>query len=161
MMQLPIIKTAPEKIIVGQRLEMSLLENKTSALWKAFGPRRKEIANTSCRGSYSIQVYDEGFLKQEFSPTTSFYKWAGVEVQNTLKVPEEMEVLRIPAGKWAVFQYQGVTSGFYKMAQYIYEEWLPNSEYQLDHRPHFEYMPPDYLGPMHPEATEEVWIPIK
>ncbi|MFT5892191.1 MAG: AraC family transcriptional regulator, partial [Dokdonia sp.] len=85
----------------------------------------------------------------------------GVAVQNRLKVPEEMEVLTIPAGKWAVFQYQGVASGFYKMAQYIYEEWLPKSEHQLDHRPHFEYMSPDYLGPMHPEATEEVWIPLK
>ncbi len=160
-MQLPIIKTEPEKIIVGQHVQMSLVENKTQELWKAFGPRRKEIENLSCHGSYSIQVYDEGFLNQKFTPRTLFYKWAGVAVQNTLKVPEAMEVLRIPDGKWAVFQYQGTTSEFYKMAQYIYEEWLPSSEYQLDHRPHFEYMPPDYLGPMHPEATEEVWIPIK
>lgn len=160
-MQLPIIKVELEKIIVGQRVQMSLVENKTQELWKAFGPRRKEIANPSCLGSYSIQVYDESFFQKEFSPATLFFKWAGVAVQNTLVVPDGMQVLIIPAGKWAVFQYQGITSKFYKMAQYIYQDWLPNSEYQLDHRPHFEYMPPDYLGPMHPDATEEVWIPIK
>ncbi|MFC4632882.1 GyrI-like domain-containing protein [Dokdonia ponticola] len=158
---MPEIKLTTEKIIIGLREVMSLSNNTTPMLWKKFGPRRKEIIDTTCVGSYSIQVYDEKFTRGEFLPTTRFEKWAGVEVVAKDKVPLGMEVLTIPAGKWAVFQYQGMATQFYKMAQYIYEEWLPNSEYKLDHRPHFEYMPPDYLGPMHPDAKEEVWIPIK
>ena len=160
-MQQPEIKTIPEKIIIGLHEAMSLSDDKTMKLWRTFGPRKKEIVDASCLGSYSIQIYDERFMKGEFSPATLFDKWAGMEVKNTLEVPEGMEVLIIAAGTWAVFQYQGVTSEFYKMAQYIYQEWLPNSGYQLDNRPHFEYMAPDYLGAMHPEAREEVWIPIR
>lgn len=157
----PEIKITKEKIIIGLYEVMSLSENTTAMLWKRFGPRRKEIINTSCGGSYSIQVYDKSFIRGEFLPTTRFEKWAGVCVDHKDRVPKGMEVLIIPAGKWAVFQYQGMTTQFYKMARYIYEEWLPNSEYLLDHRPHFEYMPSNYLGPMHPEAQEEVWVPIK
>jgi len=157
----PEIKIIPEKIIIGLYEVMSLSEDKTRLLWKKFGSQRKEITNALCDGSYSIQVYDEGFVRGEFSHTTLFDKWAGIEVKNMVEVPKGMEILIIPAGKWAVFQYQGIPSAFYKMAQYIYEDWLPNSKYQLDHRPHFEYMDSDYLGPMNPEAREEVWIPIK
>lgn len=160
-MHTPEIKITTEKIIVGLHEVMSLSNNTTGVLWKKFGSRRKEITNRTCGGNYSIQVYDEGFIRGEFSPTTRFEKWAGVHVDDIDKVPLGMEVLTIPAGKWAVFQYQGMTTQFYTMASYIYEKWLPSSGYQLDHRPHFEYMPPDYLGPMHPDAKEEVWIPLK
>lgn len=157
----PEIKITSKKIVVGLHEVMSLSDNTTGMLWKKFGPRRKEIINSTCGGSYSIQIYNEEFLKGDFSSTTLFDKWAAIQVANENEVPLGMEVLTIPAGKWAVFQYQGMTAEFYKMARYIYDEWLPNSKYQLDHRPHFEYMPPGYLGPMHPESKEEVWIPVK
>ncbi len=44
--------------------------------------------------------------------------------------------------------------------KYIFGSWLPESEYELDSREHFEVLPETYQ-PMNPKAREEVWIPIK
>ncbi|HLT33108.1 MAG TPA: GyrI-like domain-containing protein, partial [Aquaticitalea sp.] len=42
--------------------------------------------------------------------------------------------------------------------QYIYGQWIPNSEYELDDRPHFALMGEKYKDP---ESEEEFWIPIR
>lgn len=157
----PVIKTEPAKTIIGLSIQTSLAENKTMELWQAFGPRRKEIQHTADGGSYSIQVYRDNFLTTPFLPTTSFTKWAGVAVTSKASIPKGLEVLEIPAGKWAVFIYQGTTRDFGLFAKQIYGSWLPASAYQIDERPHFEYMSEDYLGPNNPASEEEVWIPIK
>ena len=44
--------------------------------------------------------------------------------------------------------------------KHIFGRWLPQSEYELDDREHFELLPEGY-SPVDPEAEEEVWIPIK
>jgi len=43
---------------------------------------------------------------------------------------------------------------------YIMSQWLPNSKYILDHRPHFELLGAKYKNNS-PDSEEEVWIPIK
>ncbi|MFM9945765.1 MAG: GyrI-like domain-containing protein, partial [Bacteroidia bacterium] len=42
----------------------------------------------------------------------------------------------------------------------IYGTWIPNSEYNLDNRPHFEILGEKYKN-NHPDSEEEIWIPIK
>ncbi|MCP4132456.1 MAG: GyrI-like domain-containing protein [bacterium] len=42
----PGIKTLEEKKLVGKRITISLINNKTGELWGGFMPRRKEITNT-------------------------------------------------------------------------------------------------------------------
>lgn len=157
----PSIKTTAAKTIVGLRIETSLQDNETMALWRSFGPRRKHIENQVDRGSYSIQEYEDNFLSTPFLPSTLFKKWAGVAVTLLTSIPDEMEILEIPAGQWAVFLYKGTTSDFGIFLQYVFGQWLPASGYALDDRPHYEYMAEGYLGPNHPDAEEEVWIPIK
>jgi AraC family transcriptional regulator len=49
---------------------------------------------------------------------------------------------------------------FAENAKYIYTEWLPNSGFQLDNKPHFEVLGDNYLGHENPESEEEIWIPI-
>jgi AraC family transcriptional regulator len=39
-------------------------------------------------------------------------------------------------------------------------EWLPNSAYALDDRPHFEALGEQYKN-NDPNSEEEIWIPIK
>jgi AraC family transcriptional regulator len=47
-----------------------------------------------------------------------------------------------------------------KTFQYIFGTWLPNSEYVLDNRPHFEILGEKYKND-DPTSEEEIWIPIK
>ena len=44
--------------------------------------------------------------------------------------------------------------------QYIFTNWLPNSEYELDNRPHFEILGDKYINGS-ADSEEEIWIPVK
>jgi AraC family transcriptional regulator len=88
-------------------------------------------------------------------------KWAAVKVAGESEIPDGMERLIIPEGKYAVFQHKGPMLKFIENIMHIFNEWLPNSEFELDNRPHFELLPANYHGPMDPNAEEEIWVPIK
>ncbi len=155
----PKIVSIPAKKLIGYSIEMSLLDNQTQTIWQLFMPRLKEIKNAVSADLFSLQNYPEDYFTN-FTPETIFTKWAAVEVKNFENIPEGFEKLEIPSGKYAVFLHKGNTEMFAKTAQYIYTEWLPNSGFQLDNKPHFEVLGDNYLGHENPESEEEIWIPI-
>lgn len=154
------ISTLTEKKMVGMRKRMSFANNLTFQLWQSFQPRRKEIKNVVGQELYSIEVYDDASFFQHFDPTKLFDKWSAVEVSDYENVPDGMETLTIPSGLYAVFIHQGVPSEGEKTYHYIFETWLPNSDYALDARPHFAVMGDKYKH-NDPTSEEEIWIPIK
>ena len=154
-----IVNIAPKKLI-GFSIEMSLLDNKTQNIWQLFMPRLKEIKNAVSADLFSLQNYPENYFI-DFTPETLFTKWAAIEVNDFENIPEGFEKLVIPEGKYAVFLHKGNTEMFSKTAQYIYAEWIPNSGFQLDNKPHFEVLGDNYLGHEIPKSEEEVWVPIK
>lgn len=155
----PKIVSIPAKKLIGYSIEMSLLDNQTQTIWQLFMPRLKEIKNAVSADLFSLQNYPDDYFTN-FTPETIFTKWAAVEVKNFENIPEGFEKLEIPSGKYAVFLHKGNTEMFSKTAQYIYTEWLPNSGFQLDNKPHFEVLGDNYLGHENPESEEEIWIPI-
>ncbi|MDX2280846.1 MAG: GyrI-like domain-containing protein [Saprospiraceae bacterium] len=159
-MQAPKIIELPEKQCIGIRIRTSLSENQTVRLWQQFKPRVRDIPHRANPNFYSIENFDTVVDFKRFSPTTLFEKWAAVEVSQMEQIPEGMEALRLPSGMYAVFIHHGPAHTYPETAQYIFGTWLPHSAYQLDDRPHFEIMTPQYL-PHDPHAEEEIWIPIK
>ena len=155
----PIIKTISEKKLVGMSLRMSLAENKTFSLWQSFMPRRKEISDALSTDLISMQVYDAPLQAGNVQPTNEFEKWACVEVSNFDKVPEDMNTYTLVGGLYAVFHYKGLSTDP-SIFRYIYREWLPNSNYVLDQRPHFEVLGPRYKN-NDPNSEEEIWVPVK
>lgn len=155
----PRIETLVEKRLIGKRVIMSFSENKDLELWRGFMPRRKEIQNSVGTELYCIQVYknmdfNAPDLKRKFE------KWATVEVTDFNTVPNEMETIILPAGLYAVFLYKGAASDAAKTFQYIFGSWLPNSQYILDSRPHFDVLGKNYRHE-DPNSEEDLWIPIK
>lgn len=144
--------------MIGKRTVLSLSNNKTGELWKNFMSRRKEIQNTAGREFYSVNLYGQLYF-DKFNPDTEFEKWAAVEVTGFDALPAGMETLILPEGLYAVFTHQG-SSEDSKTFHYIFESWLPNSEYQLDDRPHFEILGDKYKN-NDPNSEEEIWIPVK
>ena len=159
-MQIPTIQTLPQKKLVGKSARMSLVKNTTSLLWKSFMQNRKIIKNAIGTDRYSIQVYDNILYFKNFNPQTEFTKYAMTEVEDFSNVPTEMETLTIPSGMYAVFVYKGLPHNFPQLTNYIFGEWLPNSNYELDNRPHFEILTENY-NPTDKNSEEEIWIPIK
>lgn len=155
----PIIKNLTEKKLIGHSIEMSFIENKTFQLWSGFMPNKKEIENTVNANLYSLEVYAEDYF-DNFDPNNSFQKWATVEVSDYSTIPEGMKTLIVPNGQYAVFLHLGPATDAHKTYHYIFAEWLPNSEYTVDHRPHFAVMNEKYKKD-DPTSEEEIWIPIK
>ena len=107
-----------------------------------------------------MQVYDQDFDIRSFTPQTLFTKWAAVEVENIGSIPNGMEAYELKGGLYAVFLHKGTPAEFPATMQYIFQQWLPKSEYFLDQREHFELLGEKYKN-NHPDSEEEVWIPIK
>ncbi|HHB79051.1 MAG TPA: AraC family transcriptional regulator [Saprospiraceae bacterium] len=153
----PKIKKLSQKKLIGKKLAMSLGDNKTFELWKSFMPRRHEISNKKSNDMFSLQVYKEplrlGDLRQEFE------KWALVEVSDFKNVPNGMDSFVLESGLYAVFHYKGLNTDN-QIFIYIFSDWLPNSGYELDDRPHFEILGDKYKNG-DPNSEEEIWIPIK
>lgn len=156
----PQIVTAPAKNLIGMKVNTSLAEAATEALWKRFMPRRKEIQGVVDSRLYSVEDYGQEFDPLQFTPQTTFEKWAAVEVSEFENIPKGMDSLTLPEGKYAIFIHKGIASDFPQTAQFIFGTWLPRSGYLLDDRPHFEIMGEKYLGHQNPDSEEEVWIPI-
>ena len=141
--------------MLGKKLVMSHIENKTADLWKSFMPFRNSIPGKMNNLLYSLQVFPSDYFKS-FHPATTFEKWALVEVSNWDALPEGMESFSLEGGLYAVFQHKGMDTTLFN---YIYSQWLPASTYKLDQRPHFELLGEKYRNG-DPESEEEIWIPI-
>lgn len=153
----PKIETITLKNLIGKRMKMSLSNNRTGELWQNFMPRRKEIRSNLTSELISMQVYDQlidpGNIQQEFD------KWAAIEVADFSSIPEGMESFVMPGGQYAVFHYQGSGTDT-RIFQYIFGTWLPNSNYLVDNRPHFEILGEKYKN-ADPNSEEDIWIPIR
>lgn len=156
----PEIKTQEEKKVIGQRISMSFVENKTFQLWSTFMPRWKEVKNQLNTALISMQVFPTGYDFTNINPTIEFTKWACVEVSTFDFIPKGMEAFTLPGGTYAVFHYTGSSDQAAKVFQYIFNTWLPSSGFTLDERPHFELLGEKYKT-NDPESVEEIWVPIK
>jgi AraC family transcriptional regulator len=159
-MEAPIINILAQKVLIEKKLEMSYSNNRTIELWRSFMPRKKEIRNQVGSELYSMQIYTSVFDFQNFNQNDTFTKWAAIEVTDFEHIPKEMESYTLKGGLYAVFTYKGSSIDFQRTFQSIFDVWLPNSDYLIDNREHFELLGEKYKNES-PDSEEEIWIPIK
>lgn len=152
------IERLTRKRLIGEKMTMSMLNNRTLMLWQCFMPRRREITDVINSNLFSIEVYSP-FYFSNYNPDAEFTKWAAVEVSDIANIPKGMDVITLE-GLYAVFSYKGNANQGAAAYQYIYETWLPNSDYQLDDRAHFAVMGAGYKNNSD-DSEEELWIPIR
>jgi len=146
--------------LVGMRIHTCVAANQTRELWQQFRPRCREIPAQIGADFYSVQIMPADLQWQEFTQHTQFEKWAAIPVSAVSTIPMQMQVLEIPAGLYAVFEFQGTAMQARQYIQLIYTDWLPQSDYLADARPQFDVMAANYR-PDDELAREEFWIPIK
>lgn len=134
---------------------MSFANDLTSELWRNFMPRKNEI--THCINLISMQKYPESF---DFNPNVMFKKWAAAEVSEFSEIPQGMDEIIVPEGLYAVFHYKGLNMDS-RIFQYIFTQWLPQSQYLLDNnRMHYEILGDKYKN-NDPTSEEDIYIPIR
>lgn len=155
----PKIEIIEEKKLVGKKLTMSYANYRIGELWGSFMPRRKEISKGISNDLVSLLVNKPNHF-DNFNLNNEFERWATVEVADFVNVPDEMETFVLSSGLYAVFHYIGSTTGIAIFYQNIFTIWLPNTDYILDYRPHFEIIGEKYKN-NDPLSEEQIWIPIK
>jgi len=155
----PTIIAVQEKKLLGSCLPMSLAADKTIDLWKNFMPLRKQITNNLGSDLYSLRIYDKNYNFQTIDLEQEFFKWAAMEVSSFSDIPDGLHPLHLNGGLYAVFNYKGLSTNT-EIFKNIYADWLPNSIYDLDDRPHFEILGEKYKN-NDPKSEETIWIPVK
>jgi AraC family transcriptional regulator len=123
-------------------------------------PAKREIKNAISTDLFSLQIYLNSYSFKQFNYDAEFEKWAAVEVSNFSEIPEGMKTLDLKGGLYAVFIHKGPATEGEKTFKYIFTSWIPNSEYELDNRPHFEILGDKYKN-NEADSEEEVWVPIR
>ena len=154
----PKITSVAEQKLIGKRLQMTFVRNATPELWHGFMRERESIDAISA-DLFSVAIYPVDFFAR-FNPATTFEKWAAAPTDNFDNVPPGMETLVIPAGEYAVFHYVGSSADAPQIFSYIFNEWLPESGYAVDDRPHFEILGRHYRN-NDPASEEDIYIPIR
>jgi len=154
----PAIKTLESKTLIGISRDMSITKDETGLLWRDFMPQFKALNSDQQHDFYSLQCYPKGYFNL-FAPDNTFTKWAAVEPTKDIAIPESFKQFDFVGGLYAVFHYKGLSSDK-RIFQYIYSQWLPNSEYEIDNRPHFELLGEKYKN-NDPTSEELIFIPIK
>lgn len=155
----PKIVSIPAKKIVGIKRETTFATDPevTRGIWKTFMPLRNRIPHRSNSCFLSVKVLNTPLNMNDIN--YAYEKWAAVEVEDfETETFSELSTHTLTGGLYAVFIHQGTASDM-STFQYIFQEWLPNSNYSLDVREHFEVMD-DHYRPDDVNAKEEVWIPI-
>ena len=155
----PRIVAFTEKKLIGCKQNMNYVAYNPVPLWQSFMPIKKEILNSVSTDLFSVQQFPDDFWTH-FNPEKVFEKWAAIEVTNFDDIPDNMHTLVIPNGWYAVFDYKGDGSDAPAFFESIFSNWIPNSDYVVDNRPHFEILGVKYKKG-HPDSEEEVWIPIR
>ncbi len=95
----------------------------------------------------------------DFGSDGSFSYIIGAEVTSTENTPDDMVCRTIPAAKYAVFTARGkMPDSIQDVTKYIYQEWLPHSEFQRANLVDFELY--DERFDDEENAEVDIYVPI-
>jgi len=96
----------------------------------------------------------------DFETDGRFSYVAGTEVTNTDNIPAGMVCKTIPAAMYAVFTARGkMPDSIQDTFKYVYQEWLPNSDYQRANSADFEMYDDRWHGGG-ADAEVDIYIPL-
>lgn len=153
------IEILPEKKLIGRSIQTSFAANRTTELWKSFMPIIKQLDLPVQPFLYSVEIYNDRSFFNNFDPSKTFEKWAAVEADVWSDPSDDLQTLILPTGLYAVFIHKGPASEGFNTYEFIFKNWLPQSGYILDNRPHFAWMGEKYKN-NEPDSEEEIWIPV-
>jgi AraC family transcriptional regulator len=117
------------------------------AVKKLAGGKPGPVTGAACLGVCSIDNDMQG------------YSYA-IGVEKTVEsIPKGLEIIRVPAGAWAIFESVGAfPKAIHDLEDRIFRDWFPSTGYEHAMRPELEvYLPGDRSSP---EYRCQYWMPI-
>jgi len=124
--------------------------------WNTFLRNAHLIKNkTNTEQYYQIQYWSEN------QGVEGMHFFIGAEVKNLNDVSPEFVIKIIPEGSYLKFIHKGLSRNVGFTYRYIYEEFLPETDYHLAKPFNFEYYGENYISPDHEKSESFLYIPIQ
>lgn len=120
--------------------------------WQRFVPYIGHLQGQIGRTTYGLCCNQDG--------QGSFDYVCGVEVSSFADLPAELQRVRVPKQRYAVFTHQGHVSRLRAVAYTIWNKMLPSLGLEVADAPDFERYD-ERVNPQTGMGTTEVWVPIK
>jgi AraC family transcriptional regulator len=156
--QPPELVELPEKILVGISFFISDDTEITSLTkeWNRFINEVGTIKNkTVPECFYQVQYWSDN---QELG---GLYFFTGTEVTEVTNLNPLFVVKIIPKGKYLRFIHKGFSNKVGYTYNYIYTQFLPETDYKLTKPFNFEYYGEKYKGACNDQSESEIYIPIE
>lgn len=96
----------------------------------------------------------------ENSSIDGFFVFLGMDVTALDEIPPSLVAKRLPPARYLRFTHHGLSWDIHQTYRFIFETWLPGSEYRLPLPYDMECYGEKFLGPDNPDSETEIWIPI-
>ncbi len=126
-------------------------------LWQTFESRRHEIEDIDPKFSLGICLEQHPDIPIEDGD--KFIYIAAYSVSSDEKIPDGMNAVTIPAGKYAVFTHRGPIDKMTQTVNYIWGTWIPRNSDKVRKGPDFEYYD-DRFNPQTLEGEVDIYIPV-
>lgn len=155
-----LIKLEPPRLESGRRLLIAGIGARYTceasagipSQWQRFLPHLDHIPGQIARTAYGVSCNSDD--------AGSFDYVCGVEVKDFLRIPADWSRVRIAEQKYAVFAQRDHISTIRSTWNTIWNEWLPNSEYEMADAPDFERYG-EHFNSTTGTGGFEIWIPVK
>ncbi|MCW8275206.1 AraC family transcriptional regulator [Pseudomonas sp. PCH199] len=148
----PRFETRAEFVVAGMGERFTFDRNEgIVGLWQAFVPYIGRVPGQINNWNYGLccNPAEDG----------SFEYIAGTEVSHVDALPPAFRHFRIPQQNHVVFRHQGHISTIHQTFFTIFNQWLPESDYELADAPEFEQYSSDF-DPSQGKGYVDVWIPL-
>ena len=158
--------TLTPRFVERSALVLAGLRKHTSEGWQVIGESWSELkANWDKLDRVDSFMYGlEDYSEDCIPDPMQFYYMAAAEVRNVNNLPNGFSVKKIPASTYAVFTVNGNNSNneIGRAFRYIYDVWLPNSEYCIngESTADFEFYD-ERWDCMDGNSQVDLYIPIK
>lgn len=146
----PVFKTMPSMTIVGYK---NIITEETRYLiqecWRLFNENASAFENLENPYPWGVSL----MLARNFE------YMAGVQVTQTEKRPDGTDCVEVPEAEYAVFTQNGPLDHFPKTMDYIFNTWMPESEYRHTGTPELENY--ERFNPEKMEGEVDICIPVR
>jgi AraC family transcriptional regulator len=154
------VKLDPPRIVEGKAMLVAGLNVRNGCAnranipgqWQSFAPRIGHIPGQVGRAAYGIVYNNDEEGNHDYI--------CGVEVTDYSKLPDDLDRLRVPAQRYAVFAHAGHISGIGSTWNTIWSKALPESGHAIADAPAFERYGDEFDGRTGLGGVE-LWIPLK
>ena len=126
------------------------------------GPWQKLIGNAA---SIPDRIRPEKYYQVQYwfadQDEGSIFFYIALEVNSYRDMPVQFTAKTLPKQTYLKFLHKGFSNKVGLTYQYIYEEYLPETDYKLPHLFNFEYYGPEHKGPYNEESVSEIYIPVE